>query len=100
MINLTNAKKTFVSQLENKNQFVIIYYDNNVEYCAFQSYSTLICVYCPSTKEMLINWSMFDYSKTTSKHAKIFINNYTCYNWDNKQEFINLIRTHEKITLF
>lgn len=100
MINLDNAQKTFVNQLENKNQFVITYLDNGVEYWAFQSYRTLIAIYCPTTKEMLINWDMFDYSKTTTKHTKIFINTYTCYTYDNKQQFINLIKNNDKISTF
>ena len=88
MINLKDAKKVSVTQLANKNQFLITYYDSGVKYWMFQSYSSLICVYCPSTKELLLNASKWDYSKTTIKHFKMFINEWTCYNYDDKAQFI------------
>lgn len=102
MINLTDAKKVSVQQLENKNQFVITYSINGVTYWAFQSYYSLICIYCPSTKEMLLNNSKWDYSKTTLKHLKIFINEWTCYNYENKAQFMKqyLFNKCENITLF
>ena len=102
MINLKDAKKVHVEQLCNKNQFVITYSCDGVVYWAFQSYYSLICVYCPSTKEILINKSKFDYSKTTSKHFKIFINEWTSYNYESKQQFMHdyLYKESELITFF
>ena len=97
---LNNAKKVFVIQLAKKNQFVITYVSNDKEYWAFQSYRTLIAIYCPSTKEMLINWSKFDYSKTTTKHTKLFINTYTCYTYNDKKDFIALIKNNNLIDTF
>ena len=102
MINLKTAKKTHVQQLENKNQFVITYCDNDITYWAFQSYYSLICVYCPSTKEMIVNNNKWDYSKTTLKHLKLFINDFTCYRYENKTQFTYFLykENNEKITLF
>lgn len=95
MIDIEKLKKTHVRQLANKNQFLITY--NNVgDPCfsavCFQSYSTLIAIYVSTEKMLYINWSMFDYSKTTLKHLKLFINEYTPFNYESKQQFINLIK--------
>ena len=95
--------KVFVSQLANKNQFLIKYTnakDIALTFWAFQSYSTLIAMYNPNTKELLINWSMWDYSKTTLKHLKIFINEYTCYAYENKQQFLKEILKNDNIKTF
>lgn len=65
-----------VTQLENKNQFLIIgdgfYY--------FQSYSSLVAVY-DENKQLLTLGCDFDYSNTTRKHLYIFINNYCAYKY-------------------
>ena len=100
MINLKTAQKIHVDQLYNKNQYVITYYDNGVLYWAFQSYQSLIAIYSPTTKEMAINWSKFDYSKTTSKHLKLFINEYTCYKYETLKQFTGFIKSNNNIFLF
>lgn len=108
MIKLNNLIKVSVEQLANKNQFVIFYNnpkanpeEEHDEIIAFQSYRTLICYYMPKTRQLFLNWNKWDYSKTTLKHLKMFINEYTGYYYDNKQQFLLLITTpHSKITLF
>ena len=101
MINIDNAKKTKVSQLENKNQFIIQYVtDDGHTILCFQSYTTLIAIYDYKTKEIAINWVMWDYSKTTSKHLKIFINRYTPYNYENKHQFEKEILTNTMFVRF
>ena len=95
VVDISKLKKTNVVQLHNKNQFVIRYNncgDPCFSACCFQSYATLIAIYISQEKILYINWSMFDYSKTTLKHLKLFINEYTPYNYENKQQFVNLIR--------
>ena len=50
--------KASVQQLENKNQFVIEYISNEKRFLAFQSYRSLICIYCPSDDKLFVNWSI------------------------------------------
>ena len=102
MIKLDNLIKCRVEQLANKNQFVIEYndYTKNQKLITFQSYRTIICYYNPMTKSLYVNWHKWDYSKTTMKHLKMFINDYTCYHYDNKQQFMLFLKNNEKVTLF
>ena len=91
VINLNDAKKVRVYQLANKNQFVIEYYVNGELLTCFQSYYSLIAIYNRTTKELFINNNKWDYSKTTLKHLKMFINEWTPYTYENKQQFSHLI---------
>lgn len=100
LIDLKDYIKVRVQQLENKNQFIIYCKDENKNICAFQSYATLIAMWSYSDHKLYINWSMFDYSKTTLKHLKIFVNNYTTFDYENKQQFTKLILNNENIILF
>ncbi|MBO7731812.1 MAG: hypothetical protein J6S67_04650 [Methanobrevibacter sp.] len=100
MINLKQAKKVFVEQLHNKNQFVITFYNDGIIW-AFQSYRSLIALYSPETKELYINQDKWDYSKTTLKHFKAFVNEYTCYNYETKLDFVkNTLTKESKIVFF
>ena len=103
MQDFRNLVKVRVRQLANKNQFVI-YYNNENNPClnvvCFQSYATLICYYSSNENKLYINYSMYDYSKTTLKHLKMFINEYTPFNYDNKTQFDNFLQTSEKVILF
>ena len=96
IIKLDAKYKASVSQLENKNQFVINYDDVVV----FQSYRTLIAVWSYSEHKLYINWCYWDYSKTTMKHLKIFINDYTSMRYENKQQFMKFIISNDKVVLF
>lgn len=60
-----------VEQLENKNQFIILSDDGDVE---FQSYNSRIAkINKNGTLELSSRW---DYSKTTLKHLYIFLDRY------------------------
>lgn len=100
MISLKDFIKVKVEQLENKNQFIIYYNDNvkDVHLVAFQSYNTLIAILKGGV--LFVNWSYWDYSKTTLKHFKKFVNEYTPFNYENKQQFINLIRSCDREQTF
>ena len=99
--NLQNFTKVRVYQLENKNQFVIEFIKpNNFSVLCFQSYKTLISVYDCETKQMLINWRYWDYSKTTMKHLKIFVNRFTYFDYVNKQQFLCEIKNNTLIETF
>lgn len=66
-----------VKQLENKNQFVILGNNGEVE---FQSYNSRIAKINKSgTLELSSRWN---YSKTTLKHLYVFLDRYL-YNLDN-----------------
>ena len=97
-LSLNDLIKVRVVQIANKNQFAIYYKDSKRSIVAFQSYNTLIC-WLEGCK-LFINWSMWDYSKTTSKHLKIFINEYTMFNYENHLQFAKEIATNENIILF
>ena len=103
LIKEKNLVKVRVRQLENKNQFVIDYNnagDPHFSIVCFQSYATLIALWDQKEKILYINWSMYDYSKTTLKHLKIFINNYTSFDYESKNQFTKLILTSDHVKLF
>lgn len=58
----------FVSQLANKNQFVIEY--NN--YTVFQSYNSIMAVYDKEKNSIVIDNDETNFTKTTSKHLYMF----------------------------
>lgn len=95
---LDNLEKIKVEQLYNKNQFVIYYKDGEKSLIAFQSYCSLIAIL--KDKKLYINWDKWDYSKTTLKHLKIFINEYTPFIYINKHQFLLFIKDSEKVELF
>lgn len=103
LIDLKGLIKAHVRQLENKNQFVINYNnagDPCVSAVCFQSYATLIAIWNTRERKLYINWSMYDYSKTTLKHLKIFINEYTPFSYETKQQFTKFILTCDQVVLF
>lgn len=103
MIDFKDLNKVSVRQLEHKNQF-IIRYNNQKNPClncvCFQSYATLICMWASNEKKLYINWSMWDYSKTTLKHLKQFINQYTPFEYLTKQDFLKFLKTSDNVVLF
>lgn len=83
-------KKIHVSQLENKNQFLIIG-DN---FKVFQSYDSLIAIYNVDDGSIILGCD-WDYSNTTKKHLYIFMDDYCClkdidylYSKKNKSAYI------------
>lgn len=101
VINLKDFVKVSVRQLENRNQFLIYFRDkNNNDLVAFQSYATLIAIWSYNEQKLFVNWSYWDYSKTTSKHLKIFINQYTRCTYENRQQFAKYIINNDNVILF
>ena len=106
MIKLNNLIKVSCEQFHNKNQFIVRYYERkpaprvSTDFVAFQSYKTLIAIFCPNTHIIYVNWSKCDYSKTTMKHLKMFINEETCYQYDNKMQFLHFLKTNKEVILF
>jgi len=90
-MNKKQLKNVFkVSQLENKNQFLLSS-DNAL---IFQSYQSIIAYYDREKQELTL-FSDWDYSNTTRKHLYIFMSNYCAwkfgeiiYNATNKRQAI------------
>ena len=97
-LSLNSLIKVRVVQLANKNQFAIYYNDGKRHLVAFQSYDSLIAIV--EGENLYINWSYWDYSKTTLKHLKLFINTYTRFEYENKQQFLHFITSSDKVILF
>ena len=97
-----------VQQFKHANQFLIKGYIHTKNagstwvgrYVAFQSYDTLIAVYDINTQELYISQDNWDYSKTTMKHLKDFINEMTCYTYETKQGFMKFIYHCDKVYLY
>ena len=64
-----------VSNFHNKNQFVI---ETDNEYI-FQSYNSTCAFVTKDNNELWVCLDYVDYSKTTSKHLRMFINEYSQY---------------------
>ena len=85
--NLTNQKGNKV-----ENQFLI----RDGEKKVFQSYNSKIAEYDIETRELKI-FEDWDYSKTTMKYFKQFIENETCYNYGTKANFEKTYKSHDKV---
>ena len=81
-----------VDNLYNKNQFIIGIDTLNKSYLIFQSYKSEIAIYCYNTRQLYINEYYIGYSKTTSKHLYIFINEYTPFSVHNINELKQAIK--------
>lgn len=80
--------------LENKNNLTVL---EDKEKSFLISYTTTIASYDYTTRELKLNVNYWDYSQSTLKHLKHFINNYTCYNYDSKKDFEISIENCSKI---
>ena len=74
------------------NQFLIT--DNNKVF--FQSYKSLIAEYDRET-DILKLYSEWDYSKTTLRHFKAFINEETSFKYENKASWEKEIKNNPNI---
>ncbi len=84
-----------IKQFHNANQF-IIYHD---EYISFHSYESLICTYSKNdikTRLILFD-NLWDYSNTTRKHFKLFINELTHFNYVDKKQWLKEIENNSEI---
>ena len=93
--------KVKVQQLANKNQFVITYAKpNSYRVYSFQSYDSLIAVYDTEDYTLYINGAMWDISKTTLKHLKMFVNEWTSFRYITKQQFSCELIKNQHIEIF
>ncbi len=99
LANIEDLKKISVVQLANKNQFVITYSKDGELIKCFQSYKSLVAVYDVANKVLFVSWLYWDYSKTTLKHFKMFVNEYTSFTYETKQQFIKEIKNNNNIIL-
>ena len=74
------------------NQFVI---DNDKE-TTFQSYNSEICSIFDNRVLKLVS-TMWDYSVTTRRHFKAFINEETPFTYENKQQWLKEIASNDNI---
>lgn len=84
-----------VEQLYNKNQFIIDH--KRKKY--FQSYDSLICIfdeYNKKGKHLILIDNMWDYSNTTRKHFKLFINEYTYFRYQDKKSWLRFLEMKPK----
>jgi len=78
------------------NQFLIN--DEKENKIFFQSYKSLIAEY-DKTNNTLKLYTDWDYSKTTLRHLKAFINEETPFNYINKADFEKEIRDNNQIIM-
>ncbi len=81
-----------VSSLKN-NQYILEVGNITV----FQSYDSKICAYDSSTSTLYLYGDIWDYSNTTRKYFKEFINYYTIYTYEDKKEWLKMIERKDKI---
>ena len=77
-----------------KNQFVI----SDGSKTTFQSYSSKICTY-DEENNTLVLYPEWDYSNTTRTHFKTFINDFTSFEYKNRQKWLKEIENNNSIKL-
>jgi hypothetical protein len=77
------------------NQFVI--YLENLKGICFQSYKTGIAVFYNEVNKLQLKGNMWDYSATTRRHFKAFINEHTPFTYENKQQWLKEIKNNDNI---
>ena len=87
---LENLSKLRIIPLANNQNIVISSYEGQIYYLFF-SYDSLIVIYNTHNYDIAINTNKWDYSKTTMRWLKTFINDYTARHYDNKQQFTYFI---------
>lgn len=80
--------------IENKNNMVIM--RDNVENLIFFSYQSHIATYDKFNNKLYIS-TLWSYSQTTIKQFKNFVNNYTTFNYETKQQFEKEIGNNNNI---
>lgn len=60
------------------------------------SYNCKIAIYNTDTESLAIHRNYWNYSQTTTKHFKHFVNNYTAYTYETKQQFQKLVEEKQK----
>jgi hypothetical protein len=88
--NMTNEKGRAVA-----NQFII--FEGNTK--TFQSYETLICStdHDDDILNLVLHGDNWDYSNTTRKYFKRFINEETRFHYENKAQWLKEIENNKNI---
>lgn len=74
------------------NNQVVVCEGNYGEYkYEFYSYGTLIATYEEETRRLTLT-EYYDYSRTTSKYLKVFLNDYCNFYYNNTQELRKIIQ--------
>ena len=97
MYKLSNNNNMLSSEiLKSEKNYIIIKenYSNFTSLVKFYSYKSLVAIYDKNAKILNIT-NLWDYSQTTLKQFKNFINNYTCFEYKTKKEFEKIINTNE-----
>lgn len=74
------------------NQFLIVDYENDS--ISFQSYKTLIATLKRGTLKVFSHW---DYSNTTMRHFKRFINEETPFTYENSKQWRQEMKDNPQI---
>ena len=82
--------------LENKNNFTIL--KDNINNIIFFSYNQQIATFDKYNNKLYIN-NLWNYSQTTLKQFKNFINEYTTFIYNNKKDFEIEIKNNKDIIL-
>lgn len=69
---------------ENEKNYTIL---GNEDKIYFLSYDKTIAIYDNTTKTLKLNAYYWNYTQTTLKQLKHFINTYTCYHYESKKLF-------------
>lgn len=70
-----------------KNQFIITSKDE----VTFQSYDSKIATYHINDGTLVLYGNMWDYSNTTRKHFKQFVNKFTCYRYETRTQWLDCV---------
>lgn len=89
MQKLLNSNSFFLNQ-----NHVAISKENDI---SFYSYTTFIACYNRVENILYLNSSKWDYSNTTRKYFKNFIEEFTPFDYLSKQKFIKFIESSENI---
>lgn len=74
------------------NQFVLIGENKTT----FQSYNSLVA-HLMKDNHLFLDGDTWDYSTTTRRHFKAFINEYTPYTYEDKAQWLKEIETNDNI---
>lgn len=79
------------------NQFIIDTATKDGSYITFQSYEATICKYYIFSNKLILNDNIWDYSNTTRKYFKQFIDEHTPFTYETKKQFEELIKSSDNI---
>lgn len=91
---MRNIKNNVMHVLAN-NQVVIEEEESNT----FYSYNSCIASYNVMTSVLTLNENLWDYSNTTRKYFKEFINNFTELSFESKKQFLKEIDVNGNIEI-